>query len=483
MSEKMEIITGQGDRTSFFKLFLDHKFRVVIPMLQREYAQGRDNVKEIRTEFLKALYDYLEENRPGRDLDFIYGNVTDHDFIPLDGQQRLTTLFLLHWYMSRITKDGLLRKKFDDALLDDAHKHCRFTYKTRVSSQEFCDALMLHEIDFDNLLLASHTGDRKESKYPSVKATIEDCNWFQLSWKYDPTIMSMLNMLDAIHSIFKDRADFFPRLLDTENPIVTFLFMELEKYHLTDDLYIKMNSRGKPLTDFENFKARYSEHIGSLLKKSEEPMTRTRTLNDGNKLILPLDTYFAESIDTRWTNMVWAYRNEEQSRTVDLGQQCDRRMANLIRTLLSLKYIESQPLVKGENDKTFTLLANQSGNQPFSFISLRDGGALSLPASVYLTDVLDILSSDNGRPEIKLDIKFRHCFPLGEIMKKILFTPRELNYNERVMLYAYLEYILKYGVNDGLNQWMRVIYNLANAENNRIDSAAEVSSAIRSVKS
>ncbi|MDE6337763.1 MAG: hypothetical protein K2L34_14460, partial [Muribaculaceae bacterium] len=120
---------------------------------------------------------------------------------------------------------------------------------------------------------------------------------------------------------------------------------------------------------------------------------------------------------------------------------------------------------------------------PFSFISLREGGALSLPSSVYLTDVFDILSADNGRPENKLDIKFRHCFSLGEIMKKILFTPRELNYNERVLLYAYLGYILKYGANDGLNQWMRVIYNIANAENNRIDSAPEVSSAIRSVKS
>lgn len=483
MSENMEMIMGEGNRTSFFKLFTGHKFRVVIPMLQREYAQGRDNVKEIRTEFLKALYGYLEENIPERDLDFIYGNVIGEDFIPLDGQQRLTTLFLLHWYMSRITKDSSLRQRFDDELLDEGRKHCRFTYKTRVSSQDFCDALMLNDIDFDNLLLATRVQDGKEVKYPSVKATMEDCNWFQLSWKYDPTIMSMLTMLDAIHSIFKDRADFFPRLLDTDKPIVTFLFMELEKYNLSDDLYIKMNSRGKPLTDFENFKARYSEHIGELLNKSSEKITRTRTLNDGSQLVLPLDKYFAESIDNSWTNMVWAYRNEEQSGSTDLGQQCDRRMANLIRSVLALNYLETHPLVKGENDKTFALLANQSGNQPFSFISLREGDALSLPSSVYLTDVFDILSADNGRPENKLDIKFRHCFSLAEIMKKILFTPRDLNYNERVMLYAYLGYILKYGVNDGLNQWMRVIYNLANAENNRIDSAPEVSSAIRSVRS
>jgi hypothetical protein len=36
-------------------------------------------------------------------LDFIYGSMESHrpsDFLPLDGQQRLTTLFLLHWYMA-----------------------------------------------------------------------------------------------------------------------------------------------------------------------------------------------------------------------------------------------------------------------------------------------------------------------------------------------------------------------------------------------
>jgi uncharacterized protein with ParB-like and HNH nuclease domain len=44
---------------------------------------------------------YLEENKPNRDLDFVYGSTEQEEeiekFIPLDGQQRLTTLFLLQW--------------------------------------------------------------------------------------------------------------------------------------------------------------------------------------------------------------------------------------------------------------------------------------------------------------------------------------------------------------------------------------------------
>lgn len=479
------MISGEGDRSSFFKLFVEHDFRIVIPMLQREYAQGRENAKEIRTEFLKALYGYLDEGIPNRDLDFIYGNVTDKDFIPLDGQQRLTTLFLLHWYLSRITPDHLLRERFDSALLDEEKQHCRFTYKTRRSSQEFCDALMLHTIDFSHLLLVKgdngkRTGDWKES----VKATIEDQNWFHLSWKHDPSIMAMLNMIDAIHIIFRNRADFFSLLLDTELPVITFLFMELDKYHLSDELYIKMNSRGKPLTDFENFKARYAEHIGSLQRKADHVVTRNYELRDGTVLELPLDKYFAERIDNRWTNMLWAYRKDELAdMSEDYGQACDRSMANLIRLLLSLKYIELHPQVKGEPDSVFASLSNQSGREPLSFLFLRDGDALSLEASVYLTDVMDILSKDNAKPKNLLQTEFQFYMPLRQVMKKALFSPRDLNYNDRAMMYAYVGYIMKYGANEGLNHWMRVVYNLSNSENNRIDSASELYNTIKSLKS
>ncbi len=36
-----------------------------------------------------------------------------------------------------------------------------------------------------------------------------------------------------------------------------------------EDLYIKMNSRGKPLTEFENFKARFEQDIGHSARADE----------------------------------------------------------------------------------------------------------------------------------------------------------------------------------------------------------------------
>jgi len=50
------------------------------------------------------------------------------------------------------------------------------------------------------------------------------------------------------------RSGLFNRLVDDERPAITFELLPLEHFGLTDDLYIKMNARGKPLTSFETFK-------------------------------------------------------------------------------------------------------------------------------------------------------------------------------------------------------------------------------------
>jgi hypothetical protein len=95
-----------GSQIIYKQLFERHG-RIRVPMIQRDYAQGRLTETEVREEFLNALEAALK--KPADDpmlplnLDFIYGSVEGDDetrFLPLDGQQRLTTLFLLHWYLA-----------------------------------------------------------------------------------------------------------------------------------------------------------------------------------------------------------------------------------------------------------------------------------------------------------------------------------------------------------------------------------------------
>jgi uncharacterized protein with ParB-like and HNH nuclease domain len=79
----------------FPELLKNHK--IEIPIIQRDYAQGRKDKKEIRINFLTALHQSILEDKNIK-LDFIYGSIVDDSFQPLDGQQRLTTLFLLCYY-------------------------------------------------------------------------------------------------------------------------------------------------------------------------------------------------------------------------------------------------------------------------------------------------------------------------------------------------------------------------------------------------
>ena len=81
---------------------LNDCYAVVIPMLQRDYAYGRIDESEKRDSFLSNLRSYFMTSDP-HELDFIYGSVDSNNNLKLlDGQQRITTLFLLHWYLALV---------------------------------------------------------------------------------------------------------------------------------------------------------------------------------------------------------------------------------------------------------------------------------------------------------------------------------------------------------------------------------------------
>jgi len=258
-----------GNKYTFWKLLDENS--IEIPIIQRDYAQGREEENKIRDKFLDVLYNKIEKAHATVNLDFVYGRIIDKKLIPLDGQQRLTTLFLLHWYLA--TKE----KKLDES--NNSSKLQKFTYETRVSSREFCKALTTNKIDLLDIDSFIGEKDRKLSRL------IEDKNWFFKSWKKDPTIKSMLNMLDAIHEKFKNSDDLFNKLICDDKPPITFDFLPLNDFNLSDELYIKINARGKPLTPFENFKSNFVELLN--------PET-------------------AIKLDNEWTDLFWSFKGDEK---------------------------------------------------------------------------------------------------------------------------------------------------------------------------
>ncbi|ELC4720874.1 DUF262 domain-containing protein [Campylobacter coli] len=280
--------------TNFKELI--EEYQIKIPIIQRDYAQGRIEASIIRDKFLDNILVHLNNNKE-MCLDFIYGSVKNDVFLPLDGQQRLTTIFLLYWYSG----------KKEDKEIDFLKK---FTYETRASSREFCQKLIQEEFN------TFEDSDKLSEK-------IKNSSWFLYFWDNDPTIKSMLAMIDDIHKKFNNE-EFFDKL-----ELLKFHFIKLENFNLDDDLYIKMNARGKKLTDFEIFKAEFEKFLIS------------------NKKNL-FKEYFIKNIDGEWTDLFWRLGFKNKHYLID---DAFMNFFYFISEMLHVKNKEKTTVIDFENMK------------------------------------------------------------------------------------------------------------------------------------
>lgn len=250
--------------------------KICIPVIQRDYAQGRTDIEatEIRNDFVSSMKNALESNQL-LTLDCVYGSIKGRSFIPIDGQQRLTTLFLLHYYIS------VAVGKLASALLK------KFTYEVRDSAKEFCESLAANSIELS-----------KESPSSFIKNAL----WYHGGvYDNDPTIVGMLRMLDEIHTQFgiENAADYYDKLFISDPPI-KFWWLSIDNFGFADDLFIKMNARGKSLTRFEMF-------------KSEFETAATVSCNSA------VVDEWKEKIDNEWLEFFWRYFGADAPRDAENG--------------------------------------------------------------------------------------------------------------------------------------------------------------------
>lgn len=376
-------------RSSFKNLV--EEFQIEIPLIQRDYAQGRAEEENKARNFLDAILNGM--NSPnGLNLDFIYGSTiekeTSKKFTPLDGQQRLTTLFLIYFYLSLKDNQNMLELS-------------KFTYEVRSSSTDFIEALVK----------ASTTEGQEKLKLPNLRHNIENSNWFFLSWNNDPTVKSILNMISLIEEKFID-ANF----LELEK--ITFDKLPLHEFNLTDELYVKMNSRGKPLSDFENFKSEF------------EIVIEKRFKNDSEKEFL-----FKRNLDNTWLDIFWKNSNFEPTVT-------DKQYFNFFNNLTLFFALDSI-----ESLDSFDLFKYSYTNGDIDKINI----------------IFNELTSYNEK-EIH-DVRNINIF--GNFSQPYIKGGKSgITYEDRVIFYALMQFFLKVGnIKENKNifiSWMRVSLNLIN---------------------
>lgn len=416
-----------GKKYSFVELLENNSFTISIPLIQRDYVQGLQNKEEVRNDFLNTLKSYLIKGE-NKDLDFVYGFINNNKFIPLDGQQRLTTLFLLHTYLA-IQNDKL--EDWKNILTSS--NNFKFLYEVRRSSTQFCECLIRFGIDFTDF-------EKSKKKYPTLKSYVSNLFWYKDMWNQDPTISSMINMLASIHKEFnEDICGFYDKLFRKENPILTFLFLDLENLNKGDELYIKMNARGKMLSNFENFKARFEEKIVHLFKEND--IKRHLTYKDQN-IEMSTKEYFSFKLDSVWSNLFWKYRD-----LVGSPDNYDDEIFNFIKEILIIHYI------KNANSDNIEEILN-ADIQTFNFLDKL--GLINRASIEYLISVFDVI------PYNEKGI-IRYCnnryFDEENVFKSVL--SHKIQNRDRIKFFCYIEFLLN-GQNEisALQDWMRIVTNL-----------------------
>lgn len=440
-----------SNRKNLIAFFSEYK-EIRIPRIQRAYAQGRKNESFIRDSFLEDLFSALKENDL-LELNYVYGNVVkDKEGNPLlfellDGQQRITTLFLLHWYIS------CRENKLDDQLIGTLSK---FRYETRHTSSDFCETLSKY-----------HYVPIEEEK-PS-QTIRKQFKWYFKSFDLDSTIDSMLRMIDAIHLHYNkyDGVQLFDALGS-----IQFYVLNLDDFGLSEELYIKMNARGLPLTPFENFKADFINYLKS------SPEYNKMVSVGGHQM--PYYIKIASELDGKWVDLFWDdddYLNIDSSEynenNEDYSVKYFRFFYRYFASSYILKYrtdIQSGPM---RQDPSYLFFHQQSEDQKLLNYNRFDNYKKmlnSLP-EVFVFSMEKVLNTLNGY--YSSEIKPLLTPSWGDTDNWDFFSqvkPSGFTLQRRIVFAAICEFIEAYESFDTqtFKKWMRVVWNIVT--NTDIDS-------------
>ena len=297
MPNKINFITGETYTIS--ELFSGER-QVVIPDLQRDYCWGDETnrkasgeVGELVSDFIGGLME-LYDNRKDRDklnLGLFYGYEIPADHIQLcDGQQRLTTLYLLLGMLNKSTG------KFNQYLISGsgykyAYEEPYLKYAIRESSLYFISDLVSNFFQKDN-----------NCSVDSIKK--ED--WYFSDYDLDSSVGSMINALKKIESLIAGKdGDWLMSFGDWILNKLTFLYFDMENRKNGEETFVVINTTGEPLSATQNLKplvinAEINKKYGNVAEDWEKIETWFWTKRQGNNDTA--DAGFAEFL--RWVSII-----------------------------------------------------------------------------------------------------------------------------------------------------------------------------------
>lgn len=214
-----------------------------------------------------------------------------------------------------------------------------------------------------------------------------------------------------------------------------------------------MNARGKPLTDFENFKAKFEQYIKQ---------------DDWENYVEPTET-FSHQIDTLWTDLFWNYRDKTEN-------IFDEQLLNFFRTKAVINYTLKAD-IKSNNFRANVDLLRGSDTIPFNqYLEL---GCFDEEYFTTLKATLNKLSDKDG---LNTFISETTYVNEQEIFNGTI--KNDLSYPDLVIAFAYYQYLAseKNIEIEKLESWLRVVRNLVEGSRPYLfNNANEFANALRSI--
>ena len=258
MINKINMVSGETYCLS--ELFSGSR-KIIIPDLQRDYCWGdrihTEEKKELVSGFINNLIALYEENKKNygvkQNIGLIYGYEEPENYVQLcDGQQRITTLYLLVGMLNRYSDGNIFRHHL---ILDYEYKHDGepyLMYAIRESSLYFMGDLVCN--------FFMHGDKHQEYYVEKLDGLAASSNqWYFGEYSLDPSIKSMLsalNIIDEKLSAYKNDIEWICGFGDFVLNRLTFLYYDVENRENGEETFVVINTTGEPLSSAQNLKPR-----------------------------------------------------------------------------------------------------------------------------------------------------------------------------------------------------------------------------------
>ena len=328
------------------ELFLNKNIeQIIVPEIQRDYVWKEEQIINILNSItsdydkfnahndlktldciddvtIKSMFEkYYKKQKYSSNIGFIYAyNDSEYKdkYFLIDGQQRLTTMYLLIFAIY-----NLLKRKEDFKKYYFNQNILKLDYKVRDSSHDFL-------IDFITNISEDSDIEKLENQY-----------WYFSKYDSDTTISSIKENYKIIVNYFSN----FNNLEDFKEYIenyIEFWFFDTNISKQGEELYLSMNSRGESMQSNENLKALLLKDLDSIDKnsfgKKWEDWQHFFWLNKGSNI--NADKGFNAFI--RWMIIIEAF--SKKSDNMNTIKKKEEKLKNILESENFVKYIDDLDL-------------------------------------------------------------------------------------------------------------------------------------------